>query len=252
MEPEVKIKAVLFDLDNTLILFDEIEFYELYVYKLSQHFKDIMSTSEFARRLMASTRLMSNNDGKLINAEYFINDFYNGIKIKKNDLWQRFADFYSNEFEQFKNLMQPIPGVRELILKIQEKGLKIVIASNPMLPENVQQLRLNWAGLEGIDFDLITHVDNSKFCKPNVKYYYEICEKIKVKPQNCIMVGNDTLNDMIAAKTGMKTYFVVDSQNNTVEVSRELVGLNKVEMQKPDYKGRLLGLIPILENMNKN
>ena len=248
----VKIEAVLFDLDNTLILFDEKEFYELYVYKFSQQFKDIMSTSEFAKRLMASTQIMTNNDGRQNNAEYFINDFSIGLEINKNDLWQRFDNFYSNEFSQFENLMQPMSGVRELILKIQKMGLKIVIASNPMLPENVQQLRLNWAGLEGITFDLITHVKNSTYCKPNLDYYNEICEKIDTDPQNCLMVGNDEFNDMIASKMGMKTFLVTDCQNNTVEVSRELAGLNKVEMPEPDFRGYLTELLPLLEVENNN
>ena len=147
---------------------------------MSQHFKDILSLQEFAQKLLTSTQIMTNNDGKQNNAEFFINDFSKGLNIDKNDLWQRFDNFYTNEFVQFKNLMQPIKGIRDLILKIQDMGLKVVIASNPMLPENVQQFRLNWAGLNGIIFDLITHVKNSTFCKPNLNYYYEICEKIKV------------------------------------------------------------------------
>jgi len=129
-------------------------------------------------------------------------------------------------------------------------GLKIVVASNPMLPENVQHLRLNWAGLEKIKFDLITHVKNSTFCKPNLNYYIEICDKIDIKPQNCLMVGNDAFNDMIASKIGMKTFFVTDGENNTVEVSRELVGSHKVEMPEPDYSGKLDDLIQILIKNN--
>jgi len=245
---EVKIEAVLFDLDNTLIFFDEKEFYETYSYKLSQYFTDLLSTPEFVRKLMVSTQIMTNNDGKQNNAEFFINNFSKGLNIDKINLWQRFDNFYSADFIQFRNLMRPIEGIRDLILKIQDMGLKVVIASNPMLPEKVQKLRLNWAGLEGITFDLITHVKNSTYCKPNLNYYYEICSKIEVKPQNCMMIGNDTFNDMIAVKTGMKTYLVTDNQNNSVEVSRELAGLNKVEMPEPDYIGKLEELIPILVN----
>jgi FMN phosphatase YigB (HAD superfamily) len=248
----MKIEAVLFDLDNTLILFDEKEFYEAYTYKLSLHFKDILPLQEFAHKLMISTQIMTNNDGKQDNAEFFINDFSKGLKIDKNDLWQRFENFYSNEFAHFKYLMKPMAGVRDLILKIQEMGIKIVIASNPMLPENVQQLRLNWAGLEEIKFELMTHVKNSTFCKPNLNYYAEICEKININPQNCLMVGNDEFNDMIASKIGMKTFLVTESQNNTVEVSRELAGLNKVEMPEPDFRGYLNELLPLFEAENKN
>ena len=243
----MKIDAVLFDLDNTLILFDEKEFYEAYTYKLSQHFKDILSLQEFAHKLMTSTQIMTTNDGKQNNAEFFINDFSKGLNIDKNELWQRFEHFYFNDFEQFKHLMKPIKNTRNLIIKIKEMSLKVVIASNPMLPETVQQLRLNWAGLAGMNFDLITHALNSTYCKPNLNYYLEICEKINIKPEKCLMVGNDTFNDMIAAKTGMRTYLTTDGKNNSVEVSRELAKYNKVELPQTNFEGKLKDIIFIFD-----
>jgi len=246
----VKIEAILFDLDNTLIFFDEKEFYEAYVYKLSQRFQDLLSLPEFAQKLMISTQLMTNNDGKQDNAKFFINDFSKGLNIDKNEVWKRFDDFYNTEFVQFKNLMKPNKEVYDIIIKLQKLRFKLVIASNPMLPEYVQQLRLNWAGLEGIKFDLITHVKNSSYCKPNLNYYKEICIKIGVNPPNCLMVGNDAFNDMIASRIGMKTFFVSDGENNTVEVSRELVGSNKIEIPEPDYAGKLKDLLPLLERKN--
>ena len=60
------------------------------------------------------------------------------------------------------------------------------------------------------------------------------------------MVGNDAFNDMIAAKTGMKTFLITDNQNNSVEVSRELAGINKVEMPEPDFSGKLEDLLALL------
>ena len=242
----MKVEAILFDLDNTLIFFDEKEFYETYVYKLSQHFDDLLPLPEFAQKLMQSTQLMTNNDGQQDNATFFINEFSKGLQIDKNEVWKRFNDFYNTEFVQFSNLMQAKPEVYDIIINLQNMGFKLVIASNPMLPESVQQLRLKWAGLENVKFDLITHVKNSTYCKPNINYYKEICLKIEVDPRNCLMVGNDAFNDMIAAKIGMKTFFVSDGENNTVEVSRELVGSNKIEMPEPDYTGKLEDIIPIL------
>ena len=143
--------------------------------------------------------------------------------------------------------MKPIKNTRNLIIKIKEMSLKVVIASNPMLPETVQQLRLNWAGLAGMNFDVITHALNSTYCKPNLNYYLEICEKINIKPEKCLMVGNDTFNDMIAAKTGMRTYLTTDGKNNSVEVSRELAKYNKVELPQTDFEGKLKDIIFIFD-----
>lgn len=239
METILKIEAVLFDLDNTLILFDENEFFKTYSQKLYNSFRDILTPEEFSNKLLKSTTVMTNNDGNLNNAEYFMNDFALGIDEDKQQLWQRFEYFYSTQFEQFQSLMVPIPGTLELLRELKELGLKLVIATNPMFPLEVQLLRIKWAGLDEIDFDLITHAHNSTFCKPNPAYYVEICEKIDVEPERCIMVGNDVLNDMIAAKTGMKTFLTTDGEKNKIDVSRKLTINSKYEILIPDYKGKL-------------
>ncbi len=85
----MQIEAVLFDLDNTLILFDEKKFFETYSKKLYLSFQDLLSPQEFIQKLIASTRVMTNNDGKLTNAEFFIDDFAKGLPADKNELWQR-------------------------------------------------------------------------------------------------------------------------------------------------------------------
>jgi FMN phosphatase YigB (HAD superfamily) len=245
-----KIKAILFDLDNTLILFDEKKFYELYVYRLSLHFSDIMDTKEFAEKLMKSTVIMSKNNGRQNNAKYFIADFSKGLNIDAQLLWKRFETFYSKEFVNFEKIMKPVAKAAEVIKKIKEMNLKMVIASNPMLPDTVQKLRLEWAGLKNIKFDLITDAYNSYFCKPNLKYYKEICEKLSIAPSQCLMVGNDAYNDMIASEIGMKTFLVTNADNNSVEVSREIAGLNHVELPEPDYKGELKDLISVINSLN--
>ncbi|MDZ7265567.1 MAG: hypothetical protein ONB16_13415, partial [candidate division KSB1 bacterium] len=71
----------------------------------------------------------------------------------------------------------------------------------------------------------------------------------KVQPENCLMVGNDGFNDMIAAKIGMKTYLTTDSQHLSIELSRELASGMKMEMPTPDFKGSVTELWPVIEMM---
>ena len=246
MEEKLNLQAVLFDLDNTLILFEELIFFEHYTKKLYLAFKDIMNPHEFTQRLIHSTQMMVNNNGEMNNAQFFIKDFANGTGIDETNLWQRFENFYENEFEQFKPLMKPLDGAKEVISLIQDSGLKIVIASNPMFPNNVQLARLRWAGLDDIHFDLITAAENSTYVKPRLEYYYQICEKINVLPENCLMVGNDPFNDMIASRTGMKTYLTTDSSHLSIELSRELAKNENIKMPVPDYRGPLKELMKVI------
>ena len=137
-----------------------------------------------------------------------------------------------------------------MILALKEKNIKLVIASNPMWPESIQYKRLEWAGLGDIHFDLITHIENMSFCKPQLGYYQEICEKINEEPQACLMVGNDPVNDMVVTRLGMKAYKTTDAQEKgfaSLAMSRELLTDLPGDIPEPDFSGPLAGVIQIID-----
>ena len=58
---------------------------------------------------------------------------------------------------------------------------------------------------------MVTSYESDKYCKPNTKYYEDICNRIDVQPGECLMIGNDELEDMYAASNaGMDCYLVTD------------------------------------------
>lgn len=243
----MKYEAVLFDLDNTLLMFKELTFFDAYSKKLYLAFRDIFSVEEFSKRLMVSTQHMIENNGLQTNAEHFIDNFAGGTAMDKHELWQRFEIFYATEFEQFQPLMQPQPDSRDLILYLKDMGMKVVVATNPMFPMNVQQIRLEWANLGDVNFELVTSADNFNYCKPRLEYYREIALKINVEPEKCLMVGNDALNDVIASKIGMKTYLTTDADDVSIELSRELVKNSKLELPTPDFTGPIRDVKKVLD-----
>ena len=47
--------------------------------------------------------------------------------------------------------------------------------------------------------------------KPNPAYYREIAATIRCAPEDCVMVGNEVMNDIVPAKrAGMKTFWVTE------------------------------------------
>ena len=70
--------------------------------------------------------------------------------------------------------------------------------------------RVKWAGLDKEDFALITTFEDYNYCKPNLDYYRQVIEKLGVKPEDCVMVGNDVSEDMIAQQLGMKVFLLTD------------------------------------------
>jgi len=247
-------KTILFDLDNTLILFDEAKFFKAYISKVAPIMSDIASPHALWQIILSATKSVLHNNGKITNQEVFKQIFTQKFGNQTEEIWQRFLKFYSNEFDQLKTLVNANKGVSEIFSFLSRKNIKIVIASNPFWPCIAMEKRMGWAGVKMEQVYLITHMENMHFCKPRLEYYQEICQKIKEKPENCIMVGDDLTNDMIAGKMGMTTFLTTDSnryKGQLMAISKKIrFGFtSKKNKVQPDYSGTLIQLQEILETL---
>ena len=239
------LRAVLFDLDNTLILFDEEHYFRQYMNLVQREFSDLLPAEELGRKLLSATQALMGNRGRMSNLDYFMRMFFSGAEDKGQLILDRFERFYATQYDQLQSLTTPIENVQHILTEVQEMGLDIVIASNPLLPLNVQEMRLRWAGLEGMRFKLITHIGNMSYVKPQEGYYREICGEIGRSPAECLMVGNDSVNDMSASRIGIKTYLTKDSaevDGSHLAMSRGLLDEKDLVSVCPDYEGPLSGV----------
>ena len=60
-------------------------------------------------------------------------------------------------------------------------------------------------------------------CKPNPAYYAEILRNTGKQPQECLMVGNDAVEDTAALEQGIPVYLITDCLLNPQ--GRDLSGL---------------------------
>jgi FMN phosphatase YigB (HAD superfamily) len=247
--------AILFDLDNTLILFDEARFFQEYFRRIETLFADLMPADIFRKRLISATHALLQNNGEMTNVEYFLKAFNEQSANRRDKLWNRFLYFYETEYDKIKVKVTLPDDLHETFDKIVRTGLKLVIASNPIFPLNVQMKRLAWAGLDHFHFDLVTHIENMSFCKPRIEYYLEICRKINELPKACLMVGNDPINDMIASRAGLKTYLTDDSKDSwrvTLDVSENLLKDQIMDIPEPDFKGPLSDVRLVVQRYSEN
>ncbi|MBQ4092862.1 MAG: HAD family hydrolase, partial [Firmicutes bacterium] len=70
--------------------------------------------------------------------------------------------------------------------------------------------RIRWAGLEPDDFEFYTTYENASYSKPNPAYYQWVAEALNVRPEECLMVGNDVDDDLPAETIGMKVFLLTD------------------------------------------
>ena len=204
-------KAVLFDLDGTLLPMDQEGFTKTYFKLLAAWLAPRgYDPMKLVDSIWKGTAAMVMNDGSCVNEEAFWHtfaDIYGPESLKDKE----FIDaFYSGDFCRAKSQCGFSPMAKEIVELVKEKGKIPVLATNPLFPPVATENRMRWAGLEPEDFMLYTTYENSCYCKPNPKYYLEILQKIGCKPEECVMVGNDVGEDMIAETLGMKVFLPTD------------------------------------------
>ena len=207
----MKPTTVLFDLDGTLLPMDNDAFtksyFKLLAVKLAPYGYE---SKQLVDAVWAGTAAMVKNDGKSSNEEKFWQKFSEIYGEKATTDKPIFDEFYEKEFQKAKSVCGYNPKAAETVRKVKEMGLRTVLATNPIFPHNATESRIRWAGLEPEDFELYTTYENTGFCKPNPDYYKDIINRIGVNANECLMVGNDVTEDMVAKTIGMKVFLLTD------------------------------------------
>ncbi len=205
------IRAVLFDLDGTLLHVDTREFIEAYIRLLATWFSRRVEPGQFVRHLREATQAMINNrDPSRTNREVFAQTFYGPLGLTEASAADHIAEFYAREYPTLQALTRSDPTARRAVVATLNNGLQAVLATNPIFPETAIRQRMAWAGVADLPFARVTHYENSHFCKPHLEYFLEVCSAIARRPAECLMVGNDTDEDVAVRSVGMQSYLVTD------------------------------------------
>lgn len=207
----MKLTTVLFDLDGTLLPMDNDSFtkgyFKILAAKLVPHGYD---PRQLVDAIWAGTAAMVKNDGSQSNEAVFWKKFAGiyGEKVLADK--KLFDEFYENDFCAAKGLCGMNPKAAISVHAIKKMGLQVALATNPIFPAVATESRIRWAGLEPEDFELYTTYENIGYCKPNPQYYMEIIKRLDIMPEQCLMVGNDVAEDMIAEKIGINVFLLTD------------------------------------------
>jgi FMN phosphatase YigB (HAD superfamily) len=205
------LRALLFDLDGTLLPFNHDEFMKGYFRALIPHVASVVDTNRIAQQILKSTEdMVRNEDPDMTNEEAFKLSFFAETGLTEEQIWPLFDSFYKDVFGTLQHLTKPTRISREICRTAHDKGYRLVLATNPVFPRTAIEHRMRWAGIEDIPFDLVTTMEDMHFCKPNPKYYIEILDKLDLAPFECMMFGNDVQEDGVAGKLGMQTFLVND------------------------------------------
>lgn len=260
------IKAVLLDLDNTLLHNPDVAFASRFAQLWDQHFS--------AHGISDGVSLLRKSIQQATNGQIHTRSIHTQLlKIIVSDTGkteqyceQLIADFYGSFYNELHPCIQPVQGALELIHALEELNLAVVIATNPIYPESAVMKRLKWAGLpdQSDAYAFVTSSENMHYAKPDPAYYAEIVARVGVEPDEALIIGDSSTNDIEPARQiGLRTYHVKAAGVGWDERHRALL-LRKIdnpawqhvmtsddyrpEMLNPQYRGNVAAIYGLLDS----
>ena len=183
------IKAVVFDLDHTL--FDRHGTLRAIVPALRKKF-DV--NNELTDDEIADFWIYGDDNYVYLGWRYiFAYLCENGVFVNAPD----YNDYRSFIFEQFAKTAVPFAETLPMLEKLKKDGYKVGLITNGQ--HALQYKKLELTGLRYI-FDEIIVSGDVMTEKPDKEIFLMMTEKLGVKPEECVYVGDNPVNDIKGAK----------------------------------------------------
>lgn len=192
------IKAIIFDLDNTLIDFLRM--------------KRISCEEAVDAMIDAGLDIPKK---KAIDELYKL---YYKVGLEDPTIFQKFLKKVTGKIDYKKlayaitayrqartGFLHPYPGTKKTLIKLKEKGLKLAIVTDA--PKLKAWIRLVSMKIDDF-FDVVVGLEDTGRAKPSRLPFRAALKELKVKPSECLMVGDRPSKDIKGARAlGMKTCF---------------------------------------------
>lgn len=192
------IKAVVFDLDNTLVDFMKMKRRAIEEAIPAMIDAGLKITPEYANKLIDE---IYKEQG--IEYQQVFDEFLKRVLHKVN--YQILAAGIVAYRRAREAALKPYPHVNSTLNQLLKMGIKMGVLSDAPIKE--AWLRLAYLNFHHI-FDAVVTFDETGERKPSPLPFKIILERLQVKPQEALMVGDWAERDIVgASNVGMKTAF---------------------------------------------
>jgi HAD superfamily hydrolase (TIGR02253 family) len=190
------IKAIIFDLDNTLIDFMKMK-------KMS---------IEAAASAMIDAGLNIEKE-KIMDKLFHLYDQYGWeeqnifqkyLTEEAGEVDHRVLAYAINAYRRVRSgFLEPFPHVMSTLIELKKRGVKLSIVSDA--PRLKAWIRLTAMKIDHF-FDFVVAFEDTKELKPSKKPFEVALHKLNLKPEECLMIGDMPERDIKGAKSlGIKT-----------------------------------------------
>ncbi len=219
------LKAVLFDLDDTLVQIDTDSFTRRYLDQLALYVTSRLPSinpDQFKKAVIDATRAVSRNlDPAQHNSHVISGIVTSTLGVSPTDMDSIAEAYFAGAYRELRSMAEPVDGASELIEYLVASGVRLAIATNPLFVVTATHERVRWAGFDPASpFALVTSADNMHFTKPHPHFYEEVLARLGVEAEDALMIGDNFENDIRPALgVGMSAYWVTAS-SGTAAISQ--------------------------------
>ncbi|MEN7550538.1 HAD family hydrolase [Rapidithrix thailandica] len=198
-----ELKAIVFDLDNTLI--DRNQAFRLFLEDfLARHQKNI-SKKDWKN---IEKQDQQGYAQRLIFTKWFLN-YYKLKDLSPEAFWQYMQ-------QHLGNFVECVSSVKEC-LRVLNENYKLCLLTNG--GSQNQRAKIHSAGLDNFfEKDKIFISGEMGFAKPSTEAFERVLAKTKTNPVETLMVGDHFINDILPArKLGMKTCWITSKPESGIQ-----------------------------------
>ena len=234
--PDKKIKAILFDLGETLLNFGQVNPRDIFRQgaRLSYDFlknsgQPVGSFKSYCFWYLAALyfrRIVSGITGNDFNSLAMLRwaGMKKGVRLDGQQ-WRHFAWLW---YEPLSKIATVEPDIKETLTKLKNSGLKLGIVSNTFVSGD--SLEKNMRQFNILDFfETRMYSYEFDFRKPDLRIFRIAAERIGESPQNILFVGDRIDKDVKPAlKAGMQAVLKTAYTNNGKKLPRNAWGITKI------------------------
>jgi FMN phosphatase YigB (HAD superfamily) len=242
--PFAGVSHLLVDLDGTLVGARDFRLATDFVIKAISAVREFGGTRKGIRALSAVLRALEGkpkpeHEGKT-NAAKAVEAFGSVLGMGAEQAQTTLVQSARKIFPTLAPHFFPMPGAKDFI-EWAKGHYPLILATNPVWPQDIVEMRIRWAGIDPAVFRRITLAKEMSASKPWLNYYNEVLSQEKLKAEECLLIGNDMKKDLPATQVGIRVY-IVDSEAKNLKPLETEKGISA-------YRGTFAHLRGMLESV---